>query len=148
MTAARPREADAERLATRLHFAAIHLLRRLRRADEELGLTPPQLSVISTLVNRGALPVTELAAAEQVRAPTMTRLVQGLEANRYPPREASETDGRVRLIRHTTKAWLALQQAAENRARELSRALGELSRAERETLATAAALIERLADGR
>src|ERR687883_145288 len=69
----------ATRLADRLHSAAIHLLRRLRREDARTGLSGPRLSALSVVVFAGPRTLGELAAAEQVRPPTMTRLVQALE---------------------------------------------------------------------
>jgi hypothetical protein len=72
---------DAERTADRLHSAAIHLLRRLRREDAKSGLSAPRLSALSVLVFGGPLTLGELANAEQVRPPTMTRLVTALEAD-------------------------------------------------------------------
>ena len=138
---------DAAKLATRLHFAAIHLLRRLKRADEGLELSTAELSTIATLVNRGAMTMTELAEADRVRPPTMTRRVQRLERDGYALRESSPSDGRLSVIRHTTRGWLALEEAAERRALELSRALGELDSHELEVLEKAAGIIERLSAG-
>src|SRR5229473_2111765 len=65
--------------ADRLHSAAIHLLRRLRRQDDASGLTAPRLSALSVIVFSGPLTLGALATAEQVRPPTMTRLVAALE---------------------------------------------------------------------
>ncbi len=73
--AAKP-AAAAEALAQRLHGAAIHLLRRLRTEDVAAGLTAPRLSALSVLVFGGPRSIGELAAAEQVRPPTISRLVQ------------------------------------------------------------------------
>src|ERR671939_367567 len=84
---ARPR-ADARRAsAGRLHSAAIHLLRRVRREDAASGLPAPRLSALSVVVFRGPLTVSDLAAAEQVRPPTATRIVTALE-------EAGPVEGR------------------------------------------------------
>src|ERR671915_2520477 len=108
---ARPRRATvavapddtATELADRLHSAAIHLLRRLRREDARTGLSGPRLSALSVVVFAGPLTLGELAAAEQVKPPTMTRLVRALEARRLVVREADENDGRVVRLRATTK---------------------------------------------
>jgi MarR family len=76
--------------ADKLHSAAIHLLRRLRARDRESGIGPAKLSALSVLVFGGSRSLGELAAAEQVRPPTMSRIVSGLE--------------RARLVRrHPTK---------------------------------------------
>src|SRR5215208_7560323 len=75
-------------LADRLHSAAIHLLRRLRREDDASGLAAPKLSALSVVVHAGPLTLGALAAAEQVRPPTMTRIVAALEAEGLVTREA------------------------------------------------------------
>jgi len=68
--------------ADRLHSAAIHLLRRVRKQDEASGIGPAQLSALSVLVFAGPKTLGELAAAEQVKPPTMSRIVTGLERSR------------------------------------------------------------------
>src|SRR4051794_41857953 len=71
---------DAKVVADQLHSAAIHLLRSLRREDTASGLSAPRLSALSVVVFGGPLTIGALAAAEQVRPPTMTRLVAALQA--------------------------------------------------------------------
>jgi DNA-binding transcriptional ArsR family regulator len=65
--------------ADRLHSAAIHLLRGLRKRDRESGIGPAQLSALSVLAFGGPRSLAELADAEQVRPPTMSRIVAALE---------------------------------------------------------------------
>ena len=85
-------------MATRLHAAAIKLLRLLRREDDASGMTAPRMSALSVLVFRGPLSLAELAAAEQVRAPTMSRLVEGLVREGLVTRETVPTERRVRAL--------------------------------------------------
>ncbi len=68
--------------ADRLHSAAIHLLRRVRLQDAAAGVGPAQLSALSVLVFAGPKALGELAAAEQVKPPTMSRVVAGLKRSR------------------------------------------------------------------
>src|SRR2546429_9690178 len=91
--------ASAELLQTadKLHSAAIHLLRRLRVRDRESGVGPAQLSALSVLVFGGPRSLGELADAEQVRPPTMSRIVTGLERAGLVRRHATEDGRRVRL---------------------------------------------------
>ncbi|HKP74962.1 MAG TPA: MarR family transcriptional regulator, partial [Longimicrobiaceae bacterium] len=84
-----------ERVADRLHSASIHLLRRVRRRDEESGITAPHLSALSVLVFGGPCTLGELAEAEQVRPPSITRIVRNLEAQGLVERAADPDDGRV-----------------------------------------------------
>ncbi len=80
--AAAPR-VDADRaVADRLHSAAIHLLRRVRKQDVATGEGPARLSALSVLVFGGPKTLGELAAAEQVKPPTMSRIVAGLARSR------------------------------------------------------------------
>ena len=77
--AARSSEKRRLAVADALHSAAIHLLRRVREEDEEAGVGPARLSALSVLVFAGPQRLTDLARAEQVRPPTMTKVVTGLE---------------------------------------------------------------------
>src|SRR4029453_19459180 len=94
---------DAQRTADRLHSAAIPLLRRLRREDSKSGLSAPRLSALSVIVFGGPLTLGELANAEQVRPPTMTRLVSALEDAGLVARVADPEDKRLTRIRATAK---------------------------------------------
>src|SRR5215472_16823368 len=93
-------EARSELLETadQLHSTAIHLLRRLRVRDRESGIGPAQLSALSVLVFGGPRSLGELADAEQVRPPTMSRIVSGLEKAGLVKREETEDGRRVRLV--------------------------------------------------
>ncbi|HJU65574.1 MAG TPA: MarR family transcriptional regulator, partial [Gemmatimonadaceae bacterium] len=90
-----PDAREAERIADRVHSAAIHLLRRLRKEDTKTGLSAPRLSALSVVVFGGPLTLGALAAAEQVRPPTMTRLVTALEKRGLVTREPDPDDGRL-----------------------------------------------------
>jgi DNA-binding MarR family transcriptional regulator len=133
---------DAERTADRLHSAAIHLLRRLRREDAKSGLSAPRLSALSVLVFGGPLTLGELANVEQVRPPTMTRLVSALEADGLVTREPDANDGRLTRIRTTPKGRTLLLRGRARRVGALAaevRALGETDRA---AVASAVAILE------
>src|ERR687885_353396 len=94
---------DPARVADRLHSAAVHLLRLLRREDARSGLSAPRLSALSVLVFGGARTLGELAAAEQVRPPTMTRIAQSLVEDGYATRAADPADRRVVRLSATAK---------------------------------------------
>jgi len=140
---ASPRDQE---LADQLHSAAIHLLRRLRREDTASGLSAPRLSALSVIVFAGR-PITlgQLAAAEQVRPPTMTRLVNALEADGLVVRERDPADGRITYLRASAKGQALLRAGRTRRVAALARQLGGLSGKDREVLARAAALVEQLA---
>src|SRR3954451_12970784 len=71
-------EDHAQEVADKLHSAAIHLLRLLRREDRASGLTGPRLSALSVVVFGGPMSLAELAAADKASPPTMTRVVEAL----------------------------------------------------------------------
>ena len=102
-------------LADRLHSLAIHLLRRIRRGDDASGLSAPRLSALSVIVYRGPISLTELAKAEGVTAPTMTRLVQALVRAALVEKSTPDTDNRVTLLRATADGRQTLDIARANR---------------------------------
>src|SRR5215813_10515632 len=120
---------DPVQIADRLHSAAIHLLRRLRIRDLESGIGPAQLSALSVLVFAGPRSLGELAAAEQVRAPTMSRIVNGLERSGLVKRKPTDDKRRVRL-EPTAKGTRILQEGRRRRVESLAQALQGLSEAE------------------
>src|SRR2546427_3338918 len=85
-------------IADRLHSAAIHVLRRLRVEDKAIGLSGPRASALSVIVFRGPIAMGALAEAEQVRPPTITRLVASLERVGLVPRDEEHPDGRAELV--------------------------------------------------
>ena len=141
----RARPAHAADVATRLHSAAIHLLRRLRIEDQASGLSGPRLSALSVVVFGGVTTLGDLARAEQVRPPTMSRLVAGLieaglmEAGRHPD------DRRVQQIRATAKGRSLLEAGRARRVRRLTRDLERLAAGEFAAVAGALDVIERIA---
>ena len=134
----------ADRTADRLHTAAIHLLRRLRREDEASGLTAPRLSALSVVVYGGPLTLSALADAEQVRAPTITRVVAALEGSGLVSREADPSDGRAALVRATPEGVRVLGEARTRRLAVLSSEIKNLSPDELATLVRATDILERL----
>src|SRR5580700_12003781 len=85
--------------ADRLHSAAIHLLRRVRQQDAASGVGPAQLSALSVLVFAGPKTLGELAAAEQVKPPTMSRVVAGLKRSHLIEITRDSRDARRMHIR-------------------------------------------------
>jgi DNA-binding MarR family transcriptional regulator len=117
----------AFRAADRLHSAAIHLLRRLRVRDRESGVGPAQLSALSVLVfGGGPRSLGELAEAEQVRPPTMSRIVAGLERAGLVRRHATDDGRRVRL-EATAKGAKILMEGRRRRVESLAKAVAALS---------------------
>lgn len=139
------RKTRNEDLADKLHSAAIHLLRTLRRVDDATGLTAPRLSVLSVLVFAGPRTLGQLAQAEQVRPPTMTRLVDALEKDGYVRRTTDSGDGRVTIISATKIGEALMWKGRERRVDSLAKRLASLTLAEMRELESAASLIARVA---
>jgi DNA-binding MarR family transcriptional regulator len=140
-----PTPSQAEVIADRLHSAAIHLLRRLRAEDDASGLTAPKLSALSVVVFGGPLTMGRLAAAEQVRPPTISRLVRELEREGLVTRETHPDDERVQIVTATKKGRRILEEGRRRRVAKLAADLDALPSTEQELVAKAASIVERLA---
>jgi len=104
---------------------------------------PAQLSALSVLVFGGPRTLGELAAAEQVRPPTMTRIVKSLEADALVRRVRDLHDGRVHRVHATAKGRRVMQRGRERRVANLAALLGRLQPAEIARVSAAAELVER-----
>jgi DNA-binding MarR family transcriptional regulator len=129
--------------ADRFHSAAIHALRHVRREDPATGVPPAQLSALSVLVFGGPRTLGELAAAEQVRPPTMTRIVQALEQDGLVRRERDADDGRVHRLHATSRGRGVMQRGRRRRIASLAALLDRLSPADVARVREAADLVER-----
>jgi DNA-binding MarR family transcriptional regulator len=141
----RPRAGSAEAIADRLHSAAIHLLRRLRREDDASGLSAPRLSALSVVVFGGPITIGDLARAEQVRVPTMSRLVAALEKEGLLRRVPDRDDRRVIRVAATASGRALLYAGRRRRVGALAADVARLSASDRQVLLNAIPLLERLA---
>lgn len=138
------RRARVHPAAEPLHRGALRLLRLLRREDDAAGLSPARLSALSVLVFGGPCSLTELAAAEGVRAPTMSRLVGELEGEGWLARRADPADARAVVLHPTAAARRLLFAGRDRRLAALSRALDALPPDDRRALGDALGPLERL----
>lgn len=132
-------------VADALHSACIRILRSARAADGATGLSAPKLSALSVLVFGGAMSLGQLAKAEQVTAPTMSKLVADLEAAGLAAKRADRQDKRGVRIEVTTKGKALFDQGRRARLTLLRDRIAKLPKAELETLRQAAALMLRVA---
>jgi DNA-binding MarR family transcriptional regulator len=128
-------------LADGLHSAAIHLLRQVRVEDRSSGIGPAQLSALSVLVFGGSMSLKRLAEIEQVKPPTMVRIVQGLVEQGLARTRADKEDGRKIDIAATARGRALMMRARSRRVEALARMLGEKSAAERAEIAKAVAIL-------
>ncbi|HEX2328576.1 MAG TPA: MarR family transcriptional regulator [Candidatus Angelobacter sp.] len=125
-----PRDRSLEELADRLHSTAIHLLRMVRVRDAETGIGPARLSALSVVVFGGPISLNDLARAEQVKPPTMSRIVDGLEEAGLVARSTNASDRRGVVIEATAEGKAMLQEGRRRRVRMLAARLAQLPKAE------------------
>lgn len=140
---ARKTRDEAEAIADRLHSAAIHLLRRLRREDATTGLSAPRLSALSVIVFGGRT-CSAFASSPSVSGPppTMTRLVSALEDEGLVAREADPDDKRLTRIRATQKGRTLLFRGRARRVAALTSEVRGLEPGERAELTRALAILD------
>jgi DNA-binding MarR family transcriptional regulator len=132
--------------ANAIHSAAIHLLRSLRRQDTRSGVGPAGLSVLSVLVFGGSKTMARLAEIEQVKRPTMTRIVSTLESSGLVERRRG-ADRRSMVVHATRSGRATLLRARSYRMAVLEERMEQLSETDIAVLVRAAGLLERLSKG-
>jgi DNA-binding MarR family transcriptional regulator len=137
--------ADLAEVASALNSGAIHLLRSLAAVDRQSGLPRARLSALSVLVFGGSRTLGELAAAEGVAGPTMTRIVDGLIAEHLAERLPHPTDGRAVLIAATAAGETLMRTARRRRTDALMTAVSGVPVDQRLVLAAAGPLLDELA---
>jgi DNA-binding MarR family transcriptional regulator len=109
------RSSERRRVADQLHSASIYVLRHAREADRQSSVGPAQLSALSVLTYGGPCTIGELAAAEQVAPPTMTRIVQALQTRGFVRLKSSSKDARVTICEASPSGIAVLKKAREAR---------------------------------
>lgn len=136
---------DNDSLASELRLSVHRLTRRLRQQTPTDGLTLTQLSALAVIWREGPLTAGDLAAKEQVRPPSITRVLTGLESLGLVQRTENPRDGRQVLVRITPEGDRRLSEYVRVRELWLERRLAALTEAERDVLAQASGLLLRLA---
>src|SRR6266545_4510454 len=140
------REPDDDRpLASRLRLAVVRLNRRLRAQRTSSSVTLSQYSALSSLKKCGAMTPGELAAKEVVQPPSMTRVIAALEDAGYVSRRPHPTDGRQSIVELTEAGDVLVAADISLREAWLDKRLAALTEAERDMLAEAAEIIDRMA---
>jgi len=131
-----------DQVADHLHSAAIHLLRRVRDVDQQLGMSAARLSCLSYLVFAGPASVSELARNEQVTPANISQLVNGMVRDGLVERLEDPGDGRGTLVTATSNGIALMRQGRQARIELLSGMLAGLDASDLDTLDRAASLIE------
>ena len=135
------RQKAIEETARKLHSAALHLMRYVRTQDTILGVPPAQLSALSVVVFGGKQSLSELAKTEQVRPPTMSRIVDGLVEDGLVKRDVDKMDRRSVVITATEKGVKIMHEGRSRREHRLIQLLNSLPRQEVELLDKASEII-------
>ena len=130
-------------LASQLRFAVMRLSRRLRQHAPE-DITPSQLSALSVIVREQRMTLSQLAVAERVQPPTITRIVDSLERKGLATRVPSPDDRRFAFVEPTPQGSALVDTIRRRRDAYLARRLRTFSTEERALLERAAGLLERL----
>ncbi|MFD9904521.1 MarR family winged helix-turn-helix transcriptional regulator [Streptomyces sp. NPDC059063] len=134
----------SENLAADLTTTVRRLVRRLRTASPETGLTTSQRSALS-LLDEGSATTAALARAEHVRPQSMRLTIGALEAEGLVGRAPDPDDGRQSVVSMTDKGRAVLAETRAAKHTWLAAAIADrLDEREREQLADAVALLERL----
>lgn len=138
---------DPERDAARLRQSLARLWRHLRAADASSELTPTQASLLSTVVRRGRLGLSELSRIEGLNAPMLSRAVARLEGRGLFRRRIDPHDRRAATVEPTPAGVRLLQRLRSERNDVLRARLALLSEEERRLLHDALPVLETLAEG-
>ena len=117
-------------VANSLHSIAIHLLRRARTVDRVTGLSAERLSVLSVLAFAGPKTASELARAEMVSRPAITRILKSLEELGLVKRETDKEDRRQVVVRATDKGRRIMEAGRRRRVARIAAELSGLADAE------------------
>ncbi len=129
--------------AARLRFV-ITRLHRLLRQHAAGGLTLTQASILATIRKSGPLTLGDLATVEQVARPTITNVVDKLEAQGLVARTIDAVDRRVCRVSITADGEQRMAEIRDQRTAWLNARLDRLDPAERDRITDALDLLEQL----
>jgi DNA-binding MarR family transcriptional regulator len=138
------KELSLEEVGRSLHSNAIHLLRHVRTEDSAMGIGPAQASALSVVVFVGPLKLNELAEAEQVRPPTMSRVVEALVKEGLVRREVNRDDRRSVMISPTDKGTKIMHEGRSRREKRLIKLLSRLDANEIRCLGKASSILSKI----
>lgn len=130
-----------EEVSRKLHSAALHLMRYVRTQDTAMGIGPAQASALSVIVFGGPRSLNELAGSEQVRPPTMSRIVDALVKEGLVKRKVNTSDRRAVTITTTEKGTQLMHEGRSRREKQLINILKNLNTKEVDQLDRASDII-------
>jgi len=136
---------DVVSLAGELRLAVHRLTRRLRQQTPTDDLTLTQLSALTVIWRDGPLTAGDLAAKEQVRPPSITRVLTTLEGLGLIERMGNPRDGRQVLVQITALGGNRMSEYIRAKELWLEQELAALTQQDRDLLARASILFHQLA---
>lgn len=129
-------------LASRVRLALVPLTRQLRQ--QNLDLTATQASALATISRRQPLTVGDLAKAEHVSSPMITKVVKGLEEIGLVRKGVDAVDRRVARLSITAEGARRLERSRTRKNAWLAKRLRSLNDYELAALEAAIPVLERL----
>ena|SRR5580765_1864240 len=133
-------------LASVLRPALLRLTRLVRNQRVDISVTLAHISALVTLKKHGPMSAGDLAAAERVQPPSMTKVIASLEERGFVAREPHPSDRRCTIIAITDSGRALLESERRQRDAWLSQRLAKLTADERALLRQAIPVLEKLAE--
>lgn len=145
MSASIPTLAPAD-TAPRLRLVVARIARQLRQdVDHPADLTTTLVSALATVDRLGPVTLGDLATAERVQPPSMTRIVAKLEGRGLVTRQTDPRDRRVARVDVTAEGRRLLQRSRTRKNALLAQRLRRLTQEELAAVEAALPVLERLA---
>jgi len=136
------RTTDTTELATRFRFVLFPLVRRLRQ--QNVDLTASQASALATISRFGPLTVGELAKAEHISSPMVTKIAKALQEDGLVTRTDDPTDKRITNLAITKDGERRLERSRSRKNAWLARKFEDLTADELTAIEAVIPVLERL----
>lgn len=140
-----PPTTDLARLASHLRLSVFRASRTLRR-ESHSGIPPTLLAALSTIDRHGPMTAGDLAAHEQVRKPTVTRILAALVDEGLAERTPDPIDRRISWVQLTPAGRTLMRTVRRRTDRYLAERLRRLDPDELATLERAATILDRITE--
>jgi DNA-binding MarR family transcriptional regulator len=140
-----PPDTDLAGLASHLRLSVFRASRTLRR-ESQAGISPTLLAALSTIERHGPITAGDLAAHEQVRKPTVTRILGALVEEGLVERSVDPADRRIAWVRLTADGRALMRTVRRRTDRYLAERLRRLEPSELADLERAAAILDRVTE--
>jgi len=140
-----PPVTDLAGLASRLRLSVFRASRTLRR-ESQAGISPSMLAALSTIDRHAPITAGDLALHEQVRKPTVTRILAGLVDEGLIERTADPLDRRVAWVQLTPAGRALMRNVRRRSDRFLAGRLSALDPTDLSTLERAAEILDRITE--